>query len=120
MSTKKDGCRPQIVYSSLPRIGAKPLICVPKAARTCWEVSDTKSSMLVIISLSNVSRSSSPQKPGQNERSVLSDGRHGCKDLPGICPAMAVRTSASVSFNSFTNAGTRSRVTVSSSTAFAI
>lgn len=109
-----------MTYSSLPRIGAKPLICVPKAARTCWEVSDTKSSMLVIISLSNVSRSSSPQKPEQNKRSILPDACRGPRDLPGICPAMAVRTSASVSFNSFTNAGTRSRVTVSSSTAFAI
>src|ERR1035438_8646740 len=39
---------------------------------------------------------------------------------PGICPAIAVRTSASVSFRSFTKAGTRSLVTTSSSTAFAI
>lgn len=40
--------------------------------------------------------------------------------LPGIWPAIAVRTSASVSLSSFTNAGTRSLVTTSSSTAFAI
>ena len=64
---RKTDVKPWMTYSSLPRIGAKPLIWVPKAARTCWEVSDTKSSMLVIISLSNVSRSSSPQKPEQNK-----------------------------------------------------
>ena len=50
-------------YSSLPRIGARPLICVPRAARTCCDVSETKSSTLVIISLSRVSLSNSPQKP---------------------------------------------------------
>ena len=61
-----------ISYSSLPRIGARPLICVPKAARTCWEESETKSSMLVIISLSNVSLSSSPQKPEKHERHLWS------------------------------------------------
>lgn len=40
--------------------------------------------------------------------------------IPGICPAIAVRTSASVSLSNLTNAGTRSLVTTSSSTAFAI
>lgn len=39
---------------------------------------------------------------------------------PGIWPAIAVRTSASVSLRSFTNEGTMSRVTTSSCTAFAI
>lgn len=41
------------------------------------------------------------------------------KLLPGICPATAVRTSASESFKSLTKAGTRSRLTMSSPTAFA-
>lgn len=54
-------------HSSLPNIGAKPLICVPRAARTCCEVSDTKSSILVMISLSKVSRSSNLQKPAQSQ-----------------------------------------------------
>jgi hypothetical protein len=43
-----------------------------------------------------------------------------CCNVPGICPAIALRTSASVSLRSLTNAGTRSRLTTSSSTAFAI
>lgn len=56
-------CLVCIPYSSLPKIGARPLICVPRAALTCCEVSDTKSSILVIISLRSVLRSSSPQNP---------------------------------------------------------
>jgi len=88
-------------YSCLPRIGARPEICVPSAARTCCEVSDTKSSILPMISLRSVFLSTKAQKPG-------------------IWPAIAVRTSASLSLRSFTKAGTRSLETTSSSTAFAI
>lgn len=88
-------------YSCLPRMGARPLICVPRAARTCWEVSETRSSMLGIMSLSRTDRSTRPQKPG-------------------IWPAIAVLTSASLSFSSLTNAGTKSLDTTSSSTALAI
>ena len=55
----------QGTYSSLPKIGARPLICMPRAARTCCDVSDTKSSILVIISLRRVSRSNNPQKPSE-------------------------------------------------------
>lgn len=51
-------------YSCLPRIGANPLICVPKAARTCCELSDTRSSTLPIMSLSRVDRSTKAQNPG--------------------------------------------------------
>jgi hypothetical protein len=61
--SKTTNSRAMIAYSSLPKIGAKPLICVPSAARTCCDVSDTKSSMLVMISLSKVSRSSNLQNP---------------------------------------------------------
>ena len=50
-------------YSSLPSIGASPLICVPRAARTCCDGSETRSSMGGIISLSRVSRSIKLQKP---------------------------------------------------------
>lgn len=50
-------------YSSLPNMGARPLICVPKAARTCWDESETRSSTLDMISFRSVSRSSKPQKP---------------------------------------------------------
>lgn len=57
--------------------------------------------MLAMISLRRVSLSKSVQKPG-------------------IWLAIAVLTSASLSFNNFTKAGTRSRVTTSSLTAFAI
>lgn len=42
------------------------------------------------------------------------------RSSPGICPAIALRTSASVSLRSLTKAGTKSRLTTSSSTAFAI
>lgn len=88
-------------YSCLPKMGASPLIWVPRAARTCCEVSETKSSTELIMSLRRTFRSTSAQKPG-------------------ICPAIAVRTSASLSLSSLTNAGTRSRETTSSSTALAI
>ena len=103
-------------HSSLPSIGASPLICVPSAARTCWEVSETKSSILVIISLSSVSLSMSLQKPASLS-TYLRVSQHY---KPGIWPVIAVRTSASLSFRSLTNAGTRSLVRVSSSTTSAI
>ena len=57
-----------LTYSSFPRIGASPLICVPSAARTCCDESDTKSSMLPIISLSRVSRSSNLQNPVEGQQ----------------------------------------------------
>jgi len=50
-------------YSSLPRIGASPLIWVPSAARTCCDWSETSSSILGITSWRRVSRSRSAQKP---------------------------------------------------------
>ena len=53
-------------YSCFPRRGARPLIWVPKAARTCWDGSETRSSTVVIISLSRVSRSIKLQNPGFN------------------------------------------------------
>jgi hypothetical protein len=52
-----------LTYSSLPRIGASPLICVPRAARTCCDWSETSSSMLGITSWRRVSGSSKAQKP---------------------------------------------------------
>ena len=110
-------CDTEGAYSSLPRIGASPLIWVPSAALTCCEVSETKSSMLVMISFKRVSRSSNVQKPIHVSRNEAFSQR-GSK--PGIWPAIAVRTSASLSLRSFTKAGTRSLDTVSSSTAFAI
>lgn len=88
-------------YSCLPKIGASPLIWVPRAARTCWDGSETRSSTELMISLRSVSRSTRLQKPG-------------------IWPAIAVRTSASLSLRSLTKAGTKSRDTTSSSTALAI
>ena len=50
-------------HSSLPSMGARPLICVPSAARTCCDVSDTRSSTLVMISFKRVSLSSNAQNP---------------------------------------------------------
>jgi hypothetical protein len=50
-------------YSCLPRIGARPLICVPRAARTCWELSETRSSIVVIISFRSVVLSNREQNP---------------------------------------------------------
>ena len=50
-------------HSSLPRMGAKPLICVPSAALTCCDVSPTRSSMLPMISFKRISRSIKAQKP---------------------------------------------------------
>lgn len=88
-------------YASFPRIGASPLIWVPKAALTCWEVSDTRPSMPPMMLSSSTLRSTRAQKPG-------------------IWPAMAVRASASLSLSNLMNAGTRSLETTSSSTAFAI
>ena len=90
-----------LIVSFLPKMGANPLISDPRAARTCCEESVTSSSTLGMISFSKVSRSTSAQKPG-------------------ICFAMALLTSASVSLRSLTKAGTRSRLITSSSTAFAI
>lgn len=90
-----------VSYSCLPKIGARPLIWLPKEARTCCEESETSSSTAGMISWSRVSLSTSAQKPG-------------------IWPAIAVRTSASVSFRNLMKAGTRSRLTTSSSTALAI
>jgi len=74
--------------------------------------------MLGITSWRRVSRSKRAQNP-----SYVSQVAKICvpdRSLPGICPAIAVRTSASVSLSNLTKAGTRSRLTTSSSTAFAI
>lgn len=79
-----------MAHSSLPKIGAKPLICVPSAARTCCEVSDTRASMLVIISSSRVSRSSRLQKPDEISQQIVwrSSNHHKLtRDLSGYSGA---------------------------------
>lgn len=111
--------RQRFTHSSFPRMGASPLICVPREALTCWEPSLTKSSTAPMISSKRVWRSSNPQNPTFHLTYLSLWLNNGVKWLPGICPATAVRTSASESFKSLTKAGTRSRLTMSSPTAFA-
>lgn len=92
----------KVTHSSFPRIGASPLIWVPRAALTCCEASLTKSSTAPIISSRRVWRSSKPQKPvirdqfvfliwQSCERNYLEFGRQQQFVPPPLYPSTALQ-----------------------------
>lgn len=112
---KKRGRRCSIV-TSLPSKGARPLIWLARAARTCCEVSWDRSRTQGTMRARMTSLSRSLEKP--------KDGQDGafCEALrvlcsPGICDAAAERTSASLSFRSCTYCPINSSRTISTPTA---
>lgn len=106
---RKRGSKCSIV-ASFPRRGASPLMWVPRAALTCWEESAERSRTQGKILVRTVSRSfTKPAKPSQ--KVIRTSQRYIDDNTPGIPAAPAVRTSASLSFKSWTYALTSSSLT---------
>jgi hypothetical protein len=59
------------IVASLPSKGASPVICLPSAARTCWEVSVERSRTQGRIRVRMMSRSTSFANPEWKERVVI-------------------------------------------------